>query len=141
MYLLPEKFRERMKNLLPENEREDFFAVYEKEGFEKGLLINSLKITAEEFEKITPLFLDGVVPWAKNARFVKDEKVGGDPYHAAGLYYMQEPSASFVAPQAEAEESITIQKWVSFSNTSDASMQTVMQEMHSAYSPRQARKR
>lgn len=104
MYLLPEKFRERMKNLLPENEREDFFAVYEKEGFEKGLLINTLKITAEEFEKITPLFLDGVVPWAKNARFVKDEKVGGDPYHAAGLYYMQEPSASFVAPQAEAEE-------------------------------------
>ena len=56
MYLLPEKFRERMKNLLPENEREDFFAVYEKEGFEKGLLINTLKITAEEFEKITPLF-------------------------------------------------------------------------------------
>ena len=35
---------------------------------------------------------------------MKDEKVGGDPYHAAGLYYMQEPSASFVAPQAEAEE-------------------------------------
>lgn len=99
---MPERFKERMTKILPEDEREDFFAVYRKEGFEKGLLINALKITAEEFEKITPLSLDGCVPWAENARYVKDEKVGGDPYHCAGLYYMQEPSASSVAPKARA---------------------------------------
>lgn len=100
---LPKEFTERMKLELPENEREAFFAVYEREGFEKGLLINSLKIGAGEFEKITPLTLDGIVPWNGNARYVKNEKVGGDAYHAAGLYYMQEPSAASVAPKAEAE--------------------------------------
>lgn len=98
---LPEKFIERMSGELPENEREAFFAVYERSGFEKGLLINALKINADEFEKITNLTLDGAVPWNENARYVKNEKVGGDPYHAAGLYYMQEPSAASVAPKAE----------------------------------------
>lgn len=100
---LPEKFIERMRGELPENEREAFFAVYSRAGYEKGLLINSLKIDAGEFEKITPLTLDGAVPWNENARYVKNEKVGGDPYHCAGLYYMQEPSAACVAPKAEAK--------------------------------------
>lgn len=101
MYSLPEQFVERMKKVLPESEREDFFAVYKKEGYERGLLINTLKISAEEFETTSPLTLCGEVPWAKNARYVKHEKAGGDPYHFAGLYYMQEPSASCVAPKAE----------------------------------------
>ena len=100
---LPEKFIERMSGELPENEREAFFAVYERAGYEKGLLINALKIGADEFEKITALTLDGVVPWNENARYVKNEKVGGDPHHAAGLYYRQEPSAASVAPKAEAK--------------------------------------
>ena len=73
---LPEKFIERMRGELPENEREAFFAVYSRAGYEKGLLINSLKIDAGEFEKITPLTLDGAVPWNENARYVKNEKVG-----------------------------------------------------------------
>ena len=60
---LPEKFIERMRGELPENEREAFFAVYSRAGYEKGLLFNSLKIDAGEFEKITPLTLDGAVPW------------------------------------------------------------------------------
>lgn len=104
MYQIPEKYIERMKRILPKSEWEDFFAVYQKDGYEKGLLINTLKITAEEFEKITPLKIDGDIPWAKNARYVKDEKVGADPYHAAGIYYMQEPSATSVAAALEVQE-------------------------------------
>ena len=50
-----------MRGELPENEREAFFAVYSRAGYEKGLLINSLKIDAGEFEKITPLALDGAI--------------------------------------------------------------------------------
>lgn len=103
-YPLPNDFIKRMESELPENERAAFFAVYEKEGYEKGLLINSLKINAETFERQTRLRLDGNVPWAQNARYVKDEKVGADPYHFAGLYYMQEPSAASVAPLAEIKE-------------------------------------
>lgn len=101
MYFLPKEFTERMKKTLPESEWEEFFAVYEKDGYEKAVLINSLKIFAEEFEKRTSLALDGCVPWAKNARYIKDEKVGKDPDHCAGLYYVQEPSAACVAPKAE----------------------------------------
>ena len=104
MYTLPEKFAERMKKILPESEREDFFAVYETGQSEKGLLINTLKISAAEFETLSPLTLCGETPWAKNARYVKNEKVGGEPYHFAGLYYMQEPSAACVAPKAEVKE-------------------------------------
>lgn len=104
MYPLPEKFAERMKKILPESEREEFFAVYENGQSEKGLLINTLKISAEEFETLSPLALCGEVPWAENARYVKHEKAGKDPYHFAGLYYMQEPSAACVAPRAEAKE-------------------------------------
>lgn len=33
---LPEKFIERMRGELPENEREAFFAVYSRAGYEKA---------------------------------------------------------------------------------------------------------
>jgi NOL1/NOP2/sun family putative RNA methylase len=61
------------------------------------LRVNTLKITKDEFEKISPFSLRPV-PWEENGFYVTEEKIGRHPYHFAGLYYSQEPSAMSVAP-------------------------------------------
>lgn len=63
----------------------------------KGLRVNTLKISKEEFEKISPFALEPI-PWAGNGFYITEEKTGGDVYHFAGLYYLQEPSAMCVVP-------------------------------------------
>ncbi len=38
-------------------------------------------------------FLDDTIPWEKNGRIYSDINPGKHPYHEAGVYYIQEPSA------------------------------------------------
>ena len=94
---LPESFVNRMKKQLPETEWEAFFAVYENSVFYKGIRANALKCDGVAFEKISPFALSSV-PWSEHAYCVEEEKVGGHPYHFAGVYYSQEPSATCAAP-------------------------------------------
>lgn len=101
MSALPEKFVERMTRRLPAQEREAFFAVYEKPPY-KGLRVNTLKISAEEFLSVSPFALRPV-PWAEDGFYTDAEKPGAHPYHFAGLYYSQEPSAMCAAPLLRAE--------------------------------------
>ena len=89
---LPEQFVARMKELLGEEE----YARYE-ESFTKpryqGLRINRLKMTPEEFAKISPFELRPI-PWCSNGFYYKNEdNPAKHPYYHAGLYYIQEPSA------------------------------------------------
>ncbi len=102
MAVLPPAFIENMKKQLPAEEREAFFAVYggERAPF-KGLRVNSLKCTREEFLKISPYALRPVA-WEENGFYVTEEKIGAHPYHFAGLYYSQEPSAMCAAPLLDA---------------------------------------
>ncbi len=72
-----------------------FLASYEKPP-ERGLRVNTLKLSAEEFAARAPFPLGERVPWEKNAFYLSEEKTGADPYHFAGLYYLQEPSAMAV---------------------------------------------
>ena len=61
---------------------------------QKGIRVNTLKISVEEFEKISPLTLDGKIPWEERGFYIKDaDGAGRTVEHAAGLYYVQEPSA------------------------------------------------
>jgi NOL1/NOP2/sun family putative RNA methylase len=69
-----------------------------------GLRINTLKLTKEQFQKITPFVLGEPVTWASSAFLMEgEEKPGKHPYHQAGLYYLQDPSAmspaELLAPQ------------------------------------------
>lgn len=58
-----------------------------------GLRVNTLKISTEEFEKISPFALTKV-PWTSNGYYVEGtEQPAKHPYYYAGLYYIQEPSA------------------------------------------------
>ncbi len=87
----PAEFKNRMQRFLAE-EYESFEASYERPR-RRGLRVNEYKISAEEFAKLFPFPLEPI-PWIKNGFFYPDDvHPARHPYYAAGLYYLQEPSA------------------------------------------------
>lgn len=89
---IPPLFLERMSRLLAA-ELPAFAAALEA-GPCTGLRVNTLKVTVEEFEQIAPLPLGRPVDWCPTAFLVDGEqRPGRHPYHRAGLYYLQDPSA------------------------------------------------
>lgn len=94
MIQLPDAFREKMKLLL-EEEYDSFIESYEMDRVQ-GLRRNPLKISEEEFEHLSPFHLKKI-PWVKEGYYYSgQERPGKHPYHEAGLYYIQEPSAMAV---------------------------------------------
>lgn len=94
---LPEAFVEKMRMLLGE-EADDFFKSYEEER-RYGLRVNPLKCADD-----LPEYLRGLkkIPWAKEGYYYEDSmRPGKHPYHEAGVYYIQEPSAMSVAEALE----------------------------------------
>lgn len=88
----PELFVKRMQTLLQEGYA-DFLRGYEQ-PLRRGLRVNTLKITTEEFLGLFPHPLEAA-PFAANSFYLDAEhKAGSDPFHHAGAYYMQEPSAA-----------------------------------------------
>jgi NOL1/NOP2/sun family putative RNA methylase len=91
---LPPAFVERMYVLLGA-EADAFFAAYEGSPY-TGLRVNLLKLTANDFLCLSPWPLKPV-PWCPAGFYVAEgARLGKHPYHAAGLYYLQEPSAMAV---------------------------------------------
>ncbi len=78
---------------------EAFLKSYDRPA-ERAIRVNTLKITTEEFKKLSPFALTGV-PWEPSGFYVEVEGLGKTPLHAAGLYYVQEPSAMSAAPELE----------------------------------------
>ena len=96
MATLPEKFVERMKNQLPENEWEAFFACYDNPPV-KGVRLNVLKGDRVALKEKLP-FLNESVEWEENGFYTTEEKLGASIWHFAGIFYSQEPSAMSAAP-------------------------------------------
>lgn len=94
MLALPKEFIARARLALGD-EAEEFLSVYSGPHY-KGIRVNTLKISSDEFKRISPFPLEGV-EWEKDGFYVSAEHVGLHPYHAAGLYYSQEPSAMLPA--------------------------------------------
>jgi len=64
-----------------------------------GLRVNTLKVSPEDFQAISPFPLSPV-PWCPAGFYITPEpnhSPGKHPFHAAGMYYQQEPSAMAVA--------------------------------------------
>ncbi|KNY26625.1 RsmF rRNA methyltransferase first C-terminal domain-containing protein [Pseudobacteroides cellulosolvens] len=98
---LPLEFLEKMKNLLGEEEYKLFMNSFEKPRF-YGLRINTLKVSIEDFIKISPFKLTPI-PWTKDGFYYSgDYSPGKHPYYNAGLYYIQEPSAMYPGFVADA---------------------------------------
>ena len=96
---LPAEFIKRMQNALGE-EFEGFIQSYSRPP-EKGIRINTLKISTAEFRKICPFALGEKIPWEDSGYYVGGEGLGRTIAHAAGLYYVQEPSAMCAAPELD----------------------------------------
>lgn len=85
--MLPEQFQEQMRCLLGE-EYADFLKSYERPR-NAGLRFNALKSAP------LPLsFCTDSIPWEPCGRYLSEaSRPGLHPYHDAGIYYLQEPSA------------------------------------------------
>lgn len=91
---LPTEYTTKMKQLL-KDEFARFIKSYENEK-SYGLRMNPLKFSADEFSQTNPFTLTKI-PWVENGFFYRpEERPGKHPYHDAGLYYIQEPSAMAV---------------------------------------------
>ena len=87
--MVPELFEKRMKDLLGA-EYAEFLAAYDRPR-NVGLRLNPLK--TETLPHLTEFGLNPV-PWAKYGfSYDPATRPGLSPYHEAGLYYLQEPSA------------------------------------------------
>lgn len=92
---LPEKFCEKMKALLG-IEYDAFIKAFDSSDT-RGILINETKSGSKqallnEFGSLKE------VPWCSSGFYVDKEKIRGThPYHMAGLFYFQEPSAMCAA--------------------------------------------
>lgn len=88
---LPAAYVDRMTALLGD-EAAAFFASYDRPA-RPGLRVNTAKISPEAFRKRSPWPLEPV-PWCPTGFYLPgDAPAGKHPWHAAGLYYLQEPSA------------------------------------------------
>ena len=88
--VIPKEFLERMREM-PDLD----FAAFEQalnEPRVRAFRVNTVKTTAEQ---LIPLanFSKEPLPFAENAYYAADNKVGALPCHHAGMLYMQDPSA------------------------------------------------
>lgn len=87
-----ELFLLRMKDMLKE-EYPAYLSSIENDA-RRGIRVNTLRIAKEDFFKLMPLDVD-ISPFADNGYYLKGQQhLGFTPAYAAGLFYIQEPSAS-----------------------------------------------
>ncbi|MGZ6346234.1 MAG: RsmB/NOP family class I SAM-dependent RNA methyltransferase [Anaerolineales bacterium] len=68
----------------------------------RGLRVNTLKLSVDEFRKVSPFPLGDKVAWCNSAFSLLPapfdvKEPGKHPFHLAGLYYLQDPSAMSAA--------------------------------------------
>ena len=98
---LPEAFEKRMKDMLGE-EYDSYLDSYQQER-QFGLRVNPLKVTGEELKEL-PGFHLRKIPWTQDGYFYEEEDMPArHPYYAAGMYYLQEPSAMTPASRLHVE--------------------------------------
>lgn len=99
--MLPQAFLDRMEQMLG-GEYSAFLQSYEKERYQ-ALRVNPLKADRDVFEAAAPFTLRPVA-WEPNGFYYgKEAAPGKHPYHAAGVYYIQEPSAMAPAAYLDAQ--------------------------------------
>lgn len=93
--MLPQAFLEKMQTLL-QQEYPDFIASFDKPSC-KSLRINRLKGNTEQFMASSGWNLEPVAWCADGFYFDENLQAGKQPYHDAGVYYIQEASAMLPA--------------------------------------------
>lgn len=89
--MFPQEFEKRMRDMLG-RAYPAFEEAMEGEAYH-GLRLNPLKVSKEEFLEKSPFHLSPI-PWEENGFYYTGEDAPGvHPFHGAGVYYIQEPSA------------------------------------------------
>ena len=104
---LPQAYRNRMKELLGTSF--DAFLKSYDEAPVRGLRFNMQKARKETVEKLSADWHLKPVPWCSAGYYYEESgthavRPGRSPYHDAGVFYMQEPSAMIPAERARIEE-------------------------------------
>lgn len=98
---LPDAYAESLRPLLG-GDIDTFLASY-REPPVHGLRINPAKVTLARLRELTGWELTPI-PWCPDGAYIDPAvRSGAHPYHAAGLYYLQEPTAMAVAERAGIE--------------------------------------
>ena len=88
--MIPSEFIARMREM-PQLDADAFFAALERPAV-RGLRVNTLKCESERLIPLLPFALSPL-PFAANAYYAPEDKVGALPAHHAGMFYMQDPGA------------------------------------------------
>ncbi len=100
--MLPKDFLDRIRRILPKEEYNDFVESYDIPR-RQALRINLLKGDYETFKNIAKIDLKEV-PWTTTGYYYESQMhPGKSPYHEAGVYYIQEPSAMAPASYIESK--------------------------------------
>ncbi|MBQ8527823.1 MAG: RsmB/NOP family class I SAM-dependent RNA methyltransferase [Lachnospiraceae bacterium] len=102
-FTLPKDFTVRMQEMLGD-EYSDFLHSYENANYQ-ALRINRLKGDINSFQSVCG-FADSLTPvtWTCDGFYYPDRlRPGKHPYHEAGVYYIQEPSAMMPAALLDAQ--------------------------------------
>lgn len=104
---IPQDFLEDMQALLG-GAYGDFARALREQPPARGLRVNTLKLSPHEFAAVSPYPLTPS-PLCREAFLLEaDARVGQHPYHHAGLFYMQEPSASAVVEALDPAPGMTV---------------------------------
>ena len=102
MIQFPEKFQERMHQMLGDEEYAEFLKSYDL-PFHNGLRINTWKTKPQELLQRMGVDLKQV-PWNETGFYLENKKqFSKHPYYQGGLYYIQEASAMLPAKLVNAQ--------------------------------------
>ncbi len=99
---LPSQYLDNMRKV-PDLEFDAFLGIYD-EAPVKALRFNPCKARRETIDKLVEAWHLEPVPWCRDAYYYEESenlRPGLSPYHDAGVYYIQEPSAMITAERAE----------------------------------------
>lgn len=101
---LPAEYIDNMRKV-PGLELDAFLAAYDKPPV-KALRFNTRKVRPETVDKLVKAWSLEPVPWCEDAYYYEESEAlrpGLSPYHDAGVFYIQEPSAMITAEKADIE--------------------------------------
>lgn len=90
--VLPIEFIKEMKELLNVKEYNMFIDSFNKQS-EKGIRVNTQKISVEKFLKLNDSMPLEKIPYLDNGFYCKEDKIGSTIFHQIGALYSQEPSS------------------------------------------------
>ena len=93
--MLPSPFLDRIRALLLAEEVKAFLEALATPP--PGLRVNEVRLAPEAFEALVPFRAEPLAYPPAGFTVGPDERPGAHPYHAAGLYYLQDPGAMAVA--------------------------------------------